>query len=251
MSKCVVDDRLTVIKWEDGDADDPSIARVGRRYPNLRTLDISGSTRVHDGAILSLARKCHKLTDVVLSGCSALTNVGISALASNCPQLHLVDVSRCSLMTDAGITALAHKCKHLRYLYMSCTTITDVGLGEVARRSPKLTHVDVSNCSDIHDTGVCALGRNCHALVLADVGWTGARDVGVIEIARNCPNMQWLGLANCFDVTDRSVVMLAQKCPDLRYINLSFTDVSAAGIATLRQSCFFLDDSDIDVSLGE
>lgn len=61
-------------------------------------------------------------------------------------------------------------------------------------------------------------------------------DGGIIQLAKNCTQLQCLNFCNT-PVGDAAAEALAQSCPQLQYINLDGTNVTDAGIIVLAKSC--------------
>lgn len=62
------------------------------------------------------------LKTIILSGCTKITDNGIQALANHCPRLMVLEVENCRLLTDDSISILGDKCRQLRELNLNRLT---------------------------------------------------------------------------------------------------------------------------------
>ena len=63
-------------------------------------------------------------------------------------------------------------------------------------------------------------------------------DVGIELLAAGCPNLNWLDLDTCTQVTDAGIERLAAGCPNLMVLDLSFVSrVTGVGIDRIAAGC--------------
>uniref|UniRef100_A0A0E0AZH1 Uncharacterized protein n=1 Tax=Oryza glumipatula TaxID=40148 RepID=A0A0E0AZH1_9ORYZ len=183
-----------------------------------------------------------------------------SSLITNSPNLKTLKIIRCSgdwdpvlqdlsqdamlaelhleklQVSDRGVSALSG----LEVLYLAkAPEVTDVGLGKLATRSPRLRklHVDGWKANRIGDRGLAAVAQKCAALqelVLIGVNLTSA---SLELIAANCPALERLALCGSDTFGDAEISCVAMKCAALRKLCIKACPVSDAGMDKLAQGC--------------
>ena len=138
---------------------DKGIAALARCCPQLRSVDVSGTTgrpneTLTDAGATALAQGCPQLSSVNFECCDKLTDAGATALAQGCPQLSSVNFMGCG-MTDAGAKALAQGCPQLSSVsFEGCRKLTDAGAKALAQGCPKLSSVDFRGCGKLTDAAL-------------------------------------------------------------------------------------------------
>ena len=110
--------------------DDVIIIELPKKYPGLKSLDLSGSydfpMKITDSGISKIGEGCPQLQSLNLDYCSQVTDVGITKIGEGCPQLQKLNLYRCSQVTDVGITKIGEGCPQLQSLnlYYCCLLYT-------------------------------------------------------------------------------------------------------------------------------
>jgi len=106
------------------------------------------------------------------------------------------------------------------------------------KRFSKLRTLNVSgdllNPSRITDTSVMEVARQCSNLQSLNLGYCeNVTDASVMEVARRCSNLQTLDLNSCRNITDASVMEVARGCLNLKTFLApgSITDASLLEVA--------------------
>uniref|UniRef100_A0A0D9XBC0 Uncharacterized protein n=1 Tax=Leersia perrieri TaxID=77586 RepID=A0A0D9XBC0_9ORYZ len=147
-------------------------------------------------------------------------------------ELHLEKLQ----VSDRGLAALSG----LEVLYLAkAPEVTDVGLGKLATKSPRLRklHVDGWKANRIGDRGLSAVAQKCASLqelVLIGVNLTSA---SLELIAANCPALERLALCGSDTFGDAEISCVATKCAALRKLCIKACPVSDAGMDKLAQGC--------------
>jgi len=246
-----------------GDMGLASLASKLGKLDRLQTLDLSfKGLHIGDGGLSAIAAALPeglRNLRLVLDKCATLTDAGLSALGEHLPtgleklQLFCND---CELLGDGALAAVgsAHlpSLKHLE-MAMEGVNFTDAGLAAVklhkslrllslsltgahlqfalcalAQKLPgevEALHLNLSNCTELQDLGLKALGEalpNLNSLTMS---------------LDNCEKLTDQGLAGCEGVGDGGYAALAKKLPQtLRMLELEpGSSFSTAALATLRQ----------------
>lgn len=99
---------------------------------------------VTDVAVEALARGCPNLVDVKFWDCTQLTDNSLFALARHCPNVEKLHFSDCAQITDSGVEQIARWCTSLRYLNLTGSGVTDVGvraLIEHCKKTPCVRYI--------------------------------------------------------------------------------------------------------------
>ena len=116
--------------------DDLIVTKLAKKYPGLKSLDLSGSydfpMKITNVGILKIVEGCRQLQSLNLVYCVKVTDVGIIKIGEGCPQLQSLDLSCCSQVTDVGITKIGEGCPQLQSLDLFyCKQVTDSGMSNI------------------------------------------------------------------------------------------------------------------------
>ncbi|KAM4808190.1 F-box/LRR-repeat protein 17 [Rhinophrynus dorsalis] len=98
--------------------------------------------------------------------------------------------------------------------------VKDYLLERIACRSQNITELNISDCHNVSDEGVCMVAQNCHGLLK----YTAYRckqlsDISVIALASHCPSLQKVHVGNQDRLTDEALKQLGTKCRELNDIH--------------------------------
>eukprot|EP01079_Euglenida_sp_SAG-EU17-18_P003050 gene3050-3600_t len=114
-----------------------------------------GCPSVSDQAMPLLA-PCTKLVHLNISGYPGIGDGGVRALAAACHQIQRLVAFGNNSITDAGITVLATSCQ-LKCRYLNeCKGLTDQGIISLAKASPQLCDVHLSQNNQLTHHAVAA-----------------------------------------------------------------------------------------------
>lgn len=94
---------------------------------------------------------------------------------------------------DAILIELARNCPNLRFLSARGKLVTNYGLEIIAKLCPRLTAVDLRNCSGITREGVMVLLRRCPLLTEIKIKGTPANDVAVQNLIARAALVRLVG----------------------------------------------------------
>ena len=165
-------------------------------FPNLMSLDLSGSSGVTGDADITQAATFPNLVFLNLRNCRELTGDTLVPIAGRFPNLVSLNLSGCGGLNDAA-------------------------LANTAARLPGMVYLNLSGCSQLTDQGIASLSANCQNLMSLNLSdCHELTDAAIIALASHCPYLTFLTLCECDQVTDRVLTVLARNC---RYLNaLSF-----------------------------
>lgn len=143
------------------------------------------------------------------------------------PHLEHLDLSLCPRITDNSLTIISVLCKStLRSIDLSQSRFfSHVGLWNLATNCSGLVEIDLSNATDLRDSGAAAIAeaKNLERL------WLGRckliTDMGIGCIAVGCRKLRSICLKWCLGVGDLGVGLIAVKCKKIRHLDLSYLPV--------------------------
>ncbi|XP_058679702.1 F-box/LRR-repeat protein 17 [Ammospiza caudacuta] len=120
--------------------------------------------------------------------------------------------------------------------------VTDELLEKIASRSQNITEINISDCRNVSDTGVCILAIKCPGLLR----YTAYRckqlsDTSIIAVASQCPLLQKLHVGNQDRLTDEGLKQLGSKCRELKDIHFGQCyKISDEGMIIIAKGCLKL-----------
>lgn len=126
-------------------------------YMNLRSLDLTGCSRITDDSVYHVVTAAPKLRTLVLAKCPNITDRGAVQVARLGKHIHFLHLGHCNQLTDRCIGFLAKYCNRLRYIDLACCTqLTDYAVGEL-NSLPRLKRIGLVKCSAITPMAIYAL----------------------------------------------------------------------------------------------
>jgi F-box/leucine-rich repeat protein 2/20 len=182
--------------------DNTEVALALFKTNNLERLVLAGCEELTDSALRTMIHghepeidiltdrplvPARKLRHLDLSRCTRLTNAGVGALGHLVPDLEGLQLTGITSLTDDAIEPILASTPRLTHLDMEdLSNITNSLLSEHLAKAPCapiLTHLSVSYCESIGDSGMLPLLRKCHALRSIDADNTRVSDLSLAEAA--------------------------------------------------------------------
>ena len=103
---------------------------VAKHCPNLKTISLSGCSKVDSEAVKAVAKRSTGLTSVNLSQCYDLSDGAIQGLVHYCKGILDLDVSECTRLTDFSLLAIveSNMTPGLRDLNLKRSQVTDTAV---------------------------------------------------------------------------------------------------------------------------
>ncbi|XP_015135941.2 F-box/LRR-repeat protein 17 isoform X4 [Gallus gallus] len=120
--------------------------------------------------------------------------------------------------------------------------VTDELLEKIASRSQNITEINISDCRNVSDTGVCILACKCPGLLR----YTAYRckqlsDASIMAVASQCPLLQKVHVGNQDRLTDEGLKQLGSKCKELKDIHFGQCyKISDEGMIIIAKGCLKL-----------
>ena len=127
-----------------------------------------------------------KLKHLDLTHCPSITDGGIESLSHHVPDLQGLQLSKCWGVTDSSLTRLLPTLSSLTHLDLEeLDELTNATLQTLARSPSRkhLSHLGISSCENMGDTGMLPLLRACPKLSSLEMDNTRISDLVLIEAA--------------------------------------------------------------------
>lgn len=102
---------------------------------------------------------------------------------------------------------------------------THVGLSSLAMKCAGLVELDLSNATELKDSGAAAIAEAKNLEKLWMTRCKLVSDIGIGCVAVGCKKLKLISLKWCVRVTDLGVGLIANKCQELRVLDLSYLPV--------------------------
>lgn len=151
-----------------------------------------------------------------------------------------LDLTACSKVTDAALAFIGANCPNLTVLRLALCdqpSISDAGVASVAQGCPKLIQFDGRACSQLTNSSLVALVKNCpllQRLCFAGVSHIDDAGLGILANSRCAASLLELDVTRCRGVTAAGVRNLLFKAGALArpgsdgVLNLTLTGIVAA-----------------------
>ncbi|KAL5072402.1 hypothetical protein RYX36_011386 [Vicia faba] len=203
----------------------------------LTCLDLSHSA-VSDHLLSSLADKGLPLRKLILQACRGYSYVGIFNLLSKCQNFQYLDLQEAYFLNDLHVLELSSFLGDLVSINISkCTSLTNFALFSLLRNCASLNEVRMEYTSIGKDSEESyntlinhVVNSQLKSLHLAHNRWL--RDEHIYMFASILPNLQLLGLRDCWGLSEEGISHVLRKCSKIRYLNLT----NCVGLEILRMN---------------
>lgn len=233
----------------------------------LRTIDVSGNTRITSQGIITLAQACTKLEEIGIPRCDEHIDLAVAALVIHCSALKVVRcystyftdtalqyLQNCILLhtlelknswkvgnvTSTALLQLLDHCVALQGLELSYVLLNTAGAAvrpqTTTAANNSLVYIEIERCTALTDSAFVALISRCPNVVHLDIsGCTGLSDASILAVASHCTKkLEVLNISNISAVSDASLCAIVQSCCHLRSLRINgcrlLTDFTARAI---------------------
>lgn len=123
-----------------------------------------------------------------------------------------------------------------------CLEVDDDALRLIASHCPALTHLDLDGADvAVTDAGVAAIAKGCPGLLHLSLANVPASDTSLRALARHCPRLAFLDLANGLEYTSKGLVSMIKSLGGLQVLKLQrCSGVTDAVLHAIVTSCPYL-----------
>ncbi|XP_022946543.1 F-box protein SKIP1-like [Cucurbita moschata] len=163
---------------------DSSLQLVAQGCPNLEVLSIKSCANVTDRSMAKIALGCQKLQEVDISYCHEISNVSLSLIGKHCPNIKTLKRNFFNTLDPSQQKGIVPD----SYLN-ACPQDVDSEAVAIAKFMPNLEHLQL-----------CFSKLSAKALTL---------------ICKGCPNLKYLDLFGCVNLTSRDIVNATSNLENL------------------------------------
>ncbi|VDD96652.1 unnamed protein product [Enterobius vermicularis] len=237
------------------DVKTPVVENLAKRCGKfLKTLSLRGCENVQESALRLFTQKCPNIEHLSLYKCKRVTDSTCEYLGRNCHKLVWLDLENCTAISDQALESISNGCKYLEALNISwCENIQDRGVQHILKACRCLSELNLRGCEgvclafQITENVFAGVSDRCKELHSLNLQGCFIMDNTVADIAAGCPNLEYLCLSSCPQITDRSLFALANSCLYLKDLELAgcalLTD---SGFASLAKNCHELERMDLE-----
>ncbi|KAF9154990.1 hypothetical protein BG015_011405 [Linnemannia schmuckeri] len=159
----------------------------------LSSLDLSDCSLLRDNAVQSIAEALgpKNLRSLVLSGCTKITDVAVLSICANAVGLENLELSGCDRLSDISILELGSAVILARQVGLSGSTdykgATETEALQLQGTSQTIRSLDLSHCTRITDTGIRGLRQG--AVRLSSLNLEGC--YGVLGSVNDLEANEW------------------------------------------------------------
>lgn len=200
-----------------------SIAKNGK----LKFLSLSQCAKLTSKAFATIS-DCKELTSLDLTN-ATISNENVNAIMENCKNLSYIGFVWCTNLTSNGIVAATQNPHQLTSIGLTGIGISDDSLNRIMENCKNLHSLNISYCTNLTSNGIVTAIQNRNKLTSIDLAGTSITDSALLEIAKNCENLNSLNLSNCKYVTPDGIIAATSHLKllvPLKLSNLKKEDVS-------------------------
>ncbi|XP_071728770.1 F-box/LRR-repeat protein 12-like [Rutidosis leptorrhynchoides] len=216
------------------------VQNLGKKHLHVRNYRSVRDSRMLDKLLSGFSKLQDLSFSIILSYQESVSDTDIIKLQKCGSTLQRFSLTNCGQVTDKGFISIASYCPLLSVICLVGCSITDDGLGLMAKSCKSLVEVNLSHCNNITLCGIQYLSQNCRQLKVLKVkivSYFQNIGVGFVSVASYCPLLSVICLVGC-SITDSELEILAKSCKFLIEVNLNTCiNVSDCGIQYISQNC--------------
>ncbi len=223
-----------------------------RNCPNLTTLLLDDCPRLSTESLLSSLTGCPKLTEISITRCNMVEQSAISYIYNH--NVRLVSFAfggtpeRPFYLSNIMEGCAPASSTRMRSVITSCCIVCSLGMRRLARISPLLQKLQLSNfASDVSDADIKLLC--CHCPLLTELGLDHLphlTSAALVSIGQNSSFLRCLSVAYNYGITDEGVIAIAKGCSQLVSLNISHcANITDMAVRELWSNCALLRSLDL------
>ena len=195
----------------------------------LRKLNLSGCKEITDEGVEIIRKNFGKLRELQFENVDQITINSIPLLISTTTSLEKLNLAKCYQMTDAVLHALAIRLQPVGNRVdltdlnmMSCTRLTDAGVGELLQKCTGLVTLNLRYCSNVGGMAFSPLQKTkLKSLTYLDVSGMEIHDLDLSWITGGCVNLKTLFLERIHTISDDGMSLISDSLQALESLSLN------------------------------
>lgn len=162
---------------------------------------------------IQLHFRCPNLEVLSVRSCPRVTDDSISKIATGCPNLRELDISYCYEITHESLVLIGRNCSNLKVLKRNLMNWLDPS-----------QHVGIvpddylDACPQDGDSEAAAIANYMPHLEWLEIRFSKLTAKGLKSICQGCPNLEYLDLSGCANLTSRDIVNASSSLSRLKDI---------------------------------
>ncbi|GAU18302.1 hypothetical protein TSUD_201900 [Trifolium subterraneum] len=153
------------------------------------------------------------LTLVAERSCPRVTDDSVSKIAVGCPKLRELDISYCYEITHESLVLIGRNCTNLKILKRNLMNWLDPS------QHVGIVPADYLNaCPQDGDSEAAAIANSMPHLECLEIRFSKLTAKGLNSICQGCPNLEYLDLSGCANLTSRDIVNASSSLSSLKDI---------------------------------
>ncbi|KAK6942310.1 Leucine-rich repeat, partial [Dillenia turbinata] len=166
-----------------------------------------------DRALALVAQRCPKLQVLSIKSSPNVTDAGMANIASGCRMLRELDISYCYEISHESIALIGRSCPNIQILRRNLMNWLDpsqhVGI---------VPNEYLNACPQDGDSEASAVGKFMPHLEHLELRFSKLSARGLTLISEGCPNLEYLDLSGCANLTSRDIVNASSSLKHLKKI---------------------------------
>ena len=224
-----------------------------RIIKRIQYLKIVGCDRITNDALKYIGTYCDRLEYLNLKDCFHISDTGLLFIVKKSPAIKFLELSG-TCISNIGICIISQYCPDLKSMIISrCRKLTGEGFQAAKEGFKCLEHLDISsNHERMTDKGIIILVQKCAELNYLDISHSPSlTNISVFSIADCCNNLTVFIAEECPNIAEEAVIYLIRKHHALKTISISELKMSNHLLITIADNCPNLVDLNIKRSLPE
>ncbi|CAB4012185.1 F-box LRR-repeat 13-like, partial [Paramuricea clavata] len=207
---------------------------------NLQDLNVSECVGIDDDVVKSIAAGCSSLLYLNLSRCK-ISDATLRSLARNCVNLQYLSLSGCAGFSDKGLSYIAHGkgARKLSFLDLSgCDQVTEHGFMTISIGFLSISTLILNDLPSLRDDHLKMLTDKCNSVkTISILNSPLISDAGMKYLTK-FRRLQKIQIEANNRITDSAVKAIAKSCPELRHVFIAdcprLTDLSLKALASCK-----------------
>lgn len=166
-----------------------------------------------DRSLALVAQRCPNLEVLSIRSCPRVTDDSISKIAIACPNLRELDISYCYEITHESLVLIGRNCSKLKVLKRNFMNWLDPS------QHVGIVPDDYLNaCPQDGDSEAAAIANSMPHLECLEIRFSKLTAKGLNSICQGCPNLEFLDLSGCANLTSRDIANASSSLSHLKDI---------------------------------
>ena len=129
--------------------------------------------------------------------------------------LKSLEIMDCYSLSRRSFATVGTYCRQLQAINFCKCKVNDDEIALICKNNPALSDINLSCIESLTSKGFVAVGKNCHELRWVSYEGSKVTDDGMKYLAENNPNLRYIFLLECFNLTKETGEALARYCPQV------------------------------------